>query len=102
MTVHNFGPLIPLDERERLFDAFHRTPEASAGREKGWGLGLSAVRLIAEAHGGVVVVDSSAQEGTTFTLDILVDASRFTRGRNTSQVQLASDDPAPPPPRHST
>jgi signal transduction histidine kinase len=77
VSVHNVGPPIPTEELEQLFDAFRRGLEATAGLNQGWGLGLSAVRSIAEAHGGGVVVDSSAEEGTTFMINILVDARQL-------------------------
>jgi signal transduction histidine kinase len=37
------------------------------------------VQSIAEAHGGSVQVDSSRELGTTFTLDVLLDAREFRR-----------------------
>ena len=48
-----------------------------ASQRQGWGLGLTAVKEIAEAHGGSVVVESTAEEGTTFTLQVFRDAREF-------------------------
>jgi len=48
LTVEDDGPGIPRDERERVFEAFYRSPGSSAG---GSGLGLAIVREIAHAHG---------------------------------------------------
>ncbi len=42
--------------------------------KKGWGLGLTLVRGIAEAHGGKVQVESSPFKGTTFTVELPKDA----------------------------
>lgn len=47
LIVEDSGPGIPIDERERIFERFHRLPE-SAG--DGCGLGLAIVREIALAH----------------------------------------------------
>ncbi len=53
LRVTNTGLPIPAMEVERLFQPFQRLPDRSAGQE-GWGLGLSIVRAIADAHGGIV------------------------------------------------
>lgn len=79
MAVQNFGPLIPREELMTLFDAFRRGSEAERGSTRGWGLGLAAVQLIAEAHGGSVVAESSVQQGTVFTLSIPTDAAAVLR-----------------------
>ncbi|HZX65028.1 MAG TPA: ATP-binding protein, partial [Myxococcales bacterium] len=50
--------------------------EAKAGGERGWGLGLTVVRGIVEAHGGIVKVESYTKEGTTFTIDLPVTGPR--------------------------
>jgi signal transduction histidine kinase len=73
ITIHNEGSYIPVEEQETLFRAFHRLPSAE-GSTRGWGLGLAQVRGVAEAHGGSIGVDSLRDQGTTFTIDIPLDA----------------------------
>lgn len=53
-TVLDDGPGIPLAERERVFERFHRTDPGRSRAAGGTGLGLAIVRAIAEAHGGDV------------------------------------------------
>lgn len=67
IAVHNEGRSIPPDALPTLFDRFMRsfTP---GGQAKGWGLGLSLVRGVADAHGGTISVESSEGDGTTFRL----------------------------------
>ncbi|MVW70637.1 sensor histidine kinase [Bordetella sp. 15P40C-2] len=48
LVVEDDGPGIPPEERERVFEAFYRSPGNGAG---GSGLGLAIVREIAHAHG---------------------------------------------------
>ena len=57
----------------RIFQPFRRAVAAQAGGTPGWGLGLAQVQAIAEAHGGGVGIDSSPDDGTTFTLDLIRD-----------------------------
>jgi signal transduction histidine kinase len=78
ISVHNYGDPLSTEEQRVLFQAFHRTSSAQKSGKKGWGLGLVLVQAIAEAHGGMVAVESAADEGTTFTLDILQDIRDLT------------------------
>jgi signal transduction histidine kinase len=77
-TVHievtDTGVGIPESELDKLFDRFFRA--STAATEKGSGLGLSIAKTIAEAHGGVVSVESEAGVGTTFSVDLPVQAPR--------------------------
>jgi len=69
ISVHNFGPAIPLSDRERVFQRFYRS-EGSGDLAEGTGIGLSAVKLAAEVHRGHAWVISDAEEGTTFYLSL--------------------------------
>jgi signal transduction histidine kinase len=86
LIVHNEGPAIPIEEQAALFEPFHRARSADAGVEKGWGLGLTLVRGLAQAHGGSVRVDSAPGRGTTFTVSLPVNSTRFLAGRSGSDA----------------
>jgi signal transduction histidine kinase len=75
LWVADSGPGIAADERERIFDRFHRA-ELGRRRSDGAGLGLSIVRAIAEAHGGRVELETREGAGATFTLIIPTDPPR--------------------------
>jgi signal transduction histidine kinase len=75
LSVHNEGPPIPSEDQALLFQPFYRS--AGTERRRGWGLGLALVRGVAEAHGGSVIVDSAPGRGTTFTMDMPLDARPF-------------------------
>ncbi len=77
LSVHNDGPAIPFDEQETVFQVFRRALAAKEGKKTGWGLGLPFVRVVAEAHGGSIGVVSADLRGTTFTIDIPVDARPY-------------------------
>ena len=70
ISVHNFGNPIPPEEQKRLFEPFVRSKSAESGEQKGWGLGLTLVRGVVEAHGGKIRLESQADRGTTFTVDL--------------------------------
>lgn len=65
VAVHNEGAPIPEAQRAGLFDPMTRGMQA-AGHPSSVGLGLFIVRQIAQAHGGDVEVESTAEAGTTF------------------------------------
>jgi two-component system sensor histidine kinase KdpD len=64
-SVHSFGPVIPMADRERIFDRYYRS-STSSNRAAGTGIGLSVAKRAALVHGGYVWVTSDEDEGTTF------------------------------------
>jgi signal transduction histidine kinase len=74
ISVHNFGNPLSDDERTRIFDQFKRSKAAEASGKKGWGIGLTIVRGLTEAHGGSITVESSQETGTTFAVTLPRDA----------------------------
>ncbi len=68
--VDDDGPGIAREQRERVFDRFHRTDEARDRASGGTGLGLAIVRAIALAHGGGVRAARSPEGGARIELVI--------------------------------
>jgi two-component system sensor histidine kinase KdpD len=64
-SVHSFGPVIPMSDRERIFDRYYRS-STYADRAPGTGIGLSVAKRAAQIHGGYVWVTSDEEDGTTF------------------------------------
>ena len=68
IAVEDRGMGIGPKERERIFEAFFRSPGAVAYDPTGVGLGLTIVRHIMDAHGGRVEVESEPGQGSVFRL----------------------------------
>lgn len=68
LTVHNQGTPIPQEEQAILFHRFRRAK--SAEKKTGWGLGLTVVQEIVEAHNGEIKVMSKDGIGTTFLIKL--------------------------------
>ncbi len=68
VTVKDTGIGIPEEELPHVFERFFRGENPRAMQISGTGLGLSIVKEIVELHGGFVTVESTAEEGSTFTV----------------------------------
>ncbi|MCZ6782734.1 MAG: ATP-binding protein, partial [Proteobacteria bacterium] len=71
LEFHDDGPGIPLDVQSRLFDPFFTTKPVGQGT----GLGLSLSHGIVERHGGRIWVDSGPERGTSFFIELPLDAN---------------------------
>jgi two-component system OmpR family sensor kinase len=89
-VVEDDGPGIPLDQRERVFDRFHRTDSARDRASGGSGLGLAIVRAIAEAHAGRVTASESALGGAKITLEFPGFTAAHQSGRRGDAAALTA------------
>jgi heavy metal sensor kinase len=69
IEVADSGPGIPAEHLPKLFRRFYRADPARSRESGGTGLGLALVKSYVDALSGTIAVRSSAQEGTTFTLE---------------------------------
>jgi signal transduction histidine kinase len=68
VRVKDHGIGIGAADQARIFERFERAvPERHYG---GFGVGLWVARLVAEAHGGRIRVESAPDQGSTFTLEL--------------------------------
>ena len=68
ISVADNGIGIAKADQRYVFDKFYRSESAKDKDIPGIGLGLSYVKLLVEAHGGSIGLDSTEGEGTTFTI----------------------------------
>jgi signal transduction histidine kinase len=66
VTVSDSGPGVPAPEREAVWRRLYRGDASRSLR--GWGLGLTLVRAVAEAHGGSASVGDGPNGGARFQL----------------------------------
>ena len=68
ISVHNTGLPIPEEKQEEIFQFLTTENKVETNGLKSWGMGLTLVKVVAEAHGGNVHLKSNPQEGTKFTI----------------------------------
>jgi two-component system, OmpR family, sensor kinase len=68
LWVRDSGPGVPPVDRHQIFERFGRSVVAAG--DEGFGLGLSIVRAIADAHGGSVCVEDAVPTGARFVITL--------------------------------
>jgi len=69
-VITDNGPGVPVAERSAIFRRLYRSD--SSRSQRGFGLGLSLAKAIAEAHSGTITVDEAPGGGACFTLSLPV------------------------------
>jgi signal transduction histidine kinase len=72
-VVRDNGMGMSAEARKRAFEPFYREQTGDVHDVKGFGVGLSYVKEIAESHGGEVEIESKKGKGTTVTMRIPCD-----------------------------
>ena len=69
-AVHDTGIGISAENQEHIFAGFYRVMNVDDDRVRGIGLGLYVSKAIVEAHDGLIEVNSTLGEGSTFIISL--------------------------------
>jgi signal transduction histidine kinase len=74
VRVTDDGAGIPSDDMLNLFEPFFRVDRSRSKKTGGYGLGLSIVKRIVEAHGGAIAVENNPTRGASFVVTLPMPA----------------------------
>ncbi|MGZ3625704.1 MAG: sensor histidine kinase, partial [Ktedonobacteraceae bacterium] len=66
ISIADYGPGIPPNDKERIFDKFYRVLDMQRKGKEGSGLGLAVCRGLVEAHGGRIWAENRNGGGAIF------------------------------------
>ncbi len=70
VRVRDYGPGIPQEQRDKIFERFYRAGGPRQAIIPGLGMGLYIAAEIVKDHGGTITVDSEVGKGSTFTVTL--------------------------------
>lgn len=79
IRIEDNGIGISAEDQQRIFEKYFRVSTGNVHDVKGFGLGLSYVKMMVEAHGGTIAVASEPGRGTAFEICLPYEQKRSSK-----------------------
>jgi len=87
ISIRDEGPGVAPDQIVHIFSKFGQTNARNSGGVRSTGLGLTFCKLVTEAQGGTIGVDSALDQGSTFWLTLPMG-----KGRVDTQAMITQEN----------
>lgn len=92
LSVNDTGQGIPKGKLQRIFEKFAQVERKQSGEVRSTGLGLTFCKMVVEAHGGEIAVESEEGKGSTFWFTI--QKAKTPQGIKEEKVEINLDVPS--------
>lgn len=83
LSIYNSGSYISEEQKKHIFTRFYNASKIG----NNYGIGLALTKAFVEMHNGTIYVDSDANNGTTFTVEIPICNSANEDSQKASQIK---------------
>ena len=97
LRVADTGIGVPAAELSRVFERFHRVPDARSRSSAGSGIGLALVREMTALHRGTITADSTEGTGTRLTIRLPLGQDHLPRSDQPAAPEHGPADPQAAP-----
>ena len=73
ISVWDTGIGIAPEDQQRIFEEFQQVGKGLTGKTEGTGLGLTLSKKFVELHGGTIWVESTPDQGSTFSFTLPIE-----------------------------
>ena len=70
IVIRDDGPGIPAIHQDQIFDRFYRGQKENQYKGQGFGIGLSYVKSVIEAHKGNILLNRNYSKGCEFKIQL--------------------------------